>query len=139
MELMPRYEHSCRECDLTWAEDYSIHDDPPDTCPECESNDVYRHVTSSGAVIFKGGGWSPQGYSKHTAWEKYGRGQVKLYDRKEDCDREMRGEAELAETRKLKHEDAAAKRILGPDAGVKQHEAEKRIKKAGQDAVEGPK
>jgi hypothetical protein len=118
---------------------YSIHDDPPDACPECESTDVYRHVTTSGAVIFKGGGWSPQGYSKETAYEKYGKKQIKLYDRKEDLDRDMRGEAEQNELKKLKHEDRAAKKVLGPDAGVTQHEAERRIKKAGQDAVGGPK
>ena len=135
---MPRYEHTCRACDLEWAEMYSIKDDPPDTCPECKSNDVYRHVTTSGAVIFKGGGWSPQGYSKETAYEKYGKKHIKLYDRKEDCDREIRGEAEEIEKRKLKHEDRVAKKVLGPDAGVTQYEAEKRIKKAGEDAVKGP-
>ena len=132
-----RYEHSCRECGLHWAEDYSINDEPPEDCPECESTDVYRHVCSSGVVVFKGGGWSPQGYSKETAYEKHKSDglHVKLYDRKEDIDRVMTGEAKERELKKLKHLDRASKRSFGPDAGVTQKEADRKIEKAGKDAV----
>lgn len=132
-----RYEHSCRECDLHWAEDYSIHDEPPTECPECESTDVYRHVTSSGVVVFKGGGWSPQGYSKETAYEKHKADghNIKLYDRKEDIDRDLKGEAGERELKRLKHEDRAAKRVFGSDAGVTQKEADRKIAKAKEEAV----
>lgn len=126
------YEHTCRECDLIWEEDYSVHDDPPDECPECGSDDVYRHVTTSGVVVFKGAGWSPTGYSKHTAYEQHkaeGKS-VKLYDRKEDIERDMRGEAGERELAKLKKQDAAAKRHLGPDAAVTQVEADRKIQAA---------
>jgi putative FmdB family regulatory protein len=75
---MPRYEHHCNACDLDWLEDYSFTDDPPTSCPECESEDMYRCVTTSGAIIFKGGGWSPEGYNKHTAYDKYGKGNIKI-------------------------------------------------------------
>lgn len=132
-----RYEHSCRACGLEWAEDYGMNDAPPDECPECGSDDVYRHVTTSGAIVFKGGGWSPEGYNKHTAYDKYSRGQVKVYDRKEDRDREMRGEAEAAELAKQKKLDTASKRAFGGDAGVKQADADAAIKKAGDDSVKG--
>jgi len=128
-----RYEHTCRACELDWAEDYSIHDDPPTDCPECESTDVYRHCTSSGTVIFTGGGWSPEGYNKHTCYDQYDN--VKVYDRKEDHDRDVRGEAEVAELRKQKKLDVASRRAFGPDTGVKQSEADAADKKAGDDAV----
>lgn len=132
------YEHSCRECDLTWAEHYSIHDDPPTDCPECGSEDVYRHVTTAGCIIFKGGGWSPEGYNKEGYLDKYKDHGVKVYDRKEDHDREVKGEAEAAELAKQKRLDRASKRAFGPDAGVTQGEAEAAIKKAGQEALDGP-
>ena len=129
------YEHECRACGLNWLEEYGIHDDPPDTCPECESADVYRCVTTSGAVHFKGAGWSPEGYSKTKPLEKY-KGRLKLYDRKEDLKREMRGEAEAVELAKLKRQNEAAKRHLGPDAAVTQAEADRKIRKAGDEATE---
>lgn len=134
---MPLYQHTCRACDLDWQEHYSIHDEPPDTCPECESNDVYRNVTTSGAVHFKGGGWSPTGYYNYTAYDNHkAQGKsVTLYDRKEDLDRDMRGEAEQAERARLKKVDEAARRHLSPDAGLTQGEADKKIKAAGDKAV----
>jgi putative FmdB family regulatory protein len=132
---MPVYEHHCNSCDLDWLEEYSFKDDPPETCPECESTDCYRCVTTSGTIIFKGGGWSPEGYNKHSYLDKYKDQGVKIYDRKEDHDREKKGEAEAAELKKLKHLDEVAKRTLGPDAGVTQAEADKAIKKAGEESV----
>lgn len=143
---MPLYAHTCRTCELDWQEEYSL--ETFDwfkekglnvSCPECESDDTYRHVTTSGVVQFKGGGWSPEGYNKHGYLDKYKDTGVKVYDRKEDHDREVQGEAEVAELAKLKHEDRVAKRVFGPDAGVTQAEADTRMKKAGEDRVEGPK
>ena len=130
---MPLYEHQCRNCDLNWLEEYSIHDDPPDTCPECESTDCYRCVTDSGAVFFKGPGWSPDGYYKQTALDKYKDQGIKVYDRKEDHDREVSGQARELEKRKLKRLDEVAKRTLGPDAGVTQDQADRAIHKAGEE------
>jgi len=132
---MTLYRHTCRACGLDWDEEYGMNDDPPTTCPECGSEDIYRNVTTSGAIIFKGGGWSPQGYNKHGYLDKYKDQGVKVYDRKEDLDREMRGEAEANELRRQKHLDRVSKRAFGADAGVTQAEADKAIKKAGEESV----
>ena len=104
----------------------------PETCPECEGDDVYRCVTDSGAVHFKGGGWSPDGYYRYNTYdvhEKQGK-KITLYDRKEDIEREMKGEVAEKEKRKLKRINEAAKRHLGPDAAVTQKEADRKIKEA---------
>jgi putative FmdB family regulatory protein len=132
---MPVYEHHCRACDLDWLEEYSVNDDPPTDCVECGSTDMYRCVTTSGAIQFKGPGWSPDGYSKDRALEKYKNQGIKIYDRREDHDREVKGQAEAAELRRLKRLDQAAKKAFGPDAGVSQNEAEAKMKKAGQERV----
>lgn len=135
---MPVYEHHCRACELDWLENHTLDEfEAARTigCPDCESNDTYICVTTSGAITFKGGGWSPEGYNKHTCYDKYGKDGVKLYDRKEDVDREMRGEAKQAEARKLKRLDRAAKRAFGPDAGLTQADADKALTKAEKDAV----
>lgn len=134
---MPRYEHTCRTCSIEWEEDYGVNDDPPTDCPECGSTDVYRNVTTSGAVHFKGAGWSPDGYYKNGAYDKHkaeGKS-VKLYDRKEDIDRDMRGEAEQAEKQRLLKVDRAARKHMSPDAGLTQAEADVKIKAAGEKAV----
>ena len=47
---MPTYEHKCRECEHQWEEVYSMHDDPPTTCPECECENVYRMIFAPGKV-----------------------------------------------------------------------------------------
>lgn len=131
---MPLYRHTCRACGLDWDENYSIHDDPPETCPECESDDCYRNVTTSGCILFKGGGWSPEGYNKEGYLEKYGK-DVKVYDRKEDHDREAKGEARAAELKKQKHLDRVSKKVFGPDAGVTQEQADAAVKKAGDERL----
>lgn len=133
---MPLYEHHCRACEKDWREYHTLEDfEAARTigCPKCESNDTYICVTTSGAVHFKGGGWSPQGYSKDTAYEQWGSDNVTVYDRKEDCERVMKGEAKEAEHRKLKRLDKAAKRHLGPDAALTQEQADKAITRAGED------
>ena len=60
---------------------------------------------------------------------------VKLYDRKEDIDRDLRGEAGERELKKLKRINAAAKRHIGPDAAVTDKEATRKINKAKEGAV----
>jgi predicted nucleic acid-binding Zn ribbon protein len=144
---MPIYRHTCRDCELDWDEDYSLaeFDDYKArgvslSCPDCKSVDTYRNVTTSKCVIFKGGGvgWCDDGYYNYGAYDKHkaeGKS-VKLYDRKEDIDREMRGEAELAEKNRLKKVDAAARRHMSPDAGLTQAEADVKIKAAGQKAID---
>lgn len=127
------YEHHCRSCGLYWLEEYSLKDLPPDTCPECESNDVFRCVTDSGVIHFKGAGWSPDGYYKNAPLDAW-KGRLKLYDREEDYRREKVGEAVEAEKRKLKRQDRIAKRILGYDSRVTEAEAERKIKKAKEKA-----
>jgi predicted nucleic acid-binding Zn ribbon protein len=141
MELMPLYRHECRECEKVWDEEYTLkmYDIlklacTPLACPDCGGADTFRQVTTSGCVIFKGGGWSPEGYNKHTCYDSYDN--VEIFDRKEDHDRVVKGEARQAELAKQKKLDAASKRCFGADAGVKQDEADAAIKKAGDDAVE---
>ncbi len=131
------YEHHCRTCKLLWEENYAMGDTPPDTCPECESKDVYRCVTTSGSVQFLGPGWSPQGYNKYVAYDAYGKDNIELFDKKEDHDRVVKGEAEANELKKQKHIDRTSKRSFGPDAGVTQDKADAAIKKAGEDRVKG--
>jgi len=128
-----QYELNCRSCDFAWLEDFSL--DEVDnfkkngypSCPECEGTDTFIAL-SAVPVHFKGAGWSPQGYDKYQAMnESYSKSQLKIYDRKEDRAREMAGEHAEHEKRKLKHLNEVAKRTLGPDAAIKQHEAEKKI------------
>ena len=137
---MPTYQYECRECECSWDETYSIHTiDIWRPCPNCQGGDTYRCI-SAPAVHFKGPGWSPTGYSKSAPLEKLAKQlPVKVYGSKEDHDREMRGEAQEREKRRLKREHEIAKKAMGPDAGVWEYEAERRIKKAGDEAVGGPK
>jgi len=139
---MPVYEHHCRDCDVEWLEEYSLATyefyvgrGRNVTCVGCESHNTYRCVTTSGAIQFKGPGWSPDGYSKDTALEKYKDTGIKIYDRREDHDREVKGQAEAAELARLKRLDAAGKKFLGSDAGVTQREADAKVTAAGQDRV----
>lgn len=98
---------------------------------------MFRNVTTAGAVHFKGAGWSPDGYYKNQAYDAHKNSgkSVKLYDRKEDIDRDLRGEAEAAEKGRLLKVDQAAKRHLSPDAALTQEEADVKIKAAGEKAV----
>lgn len=139
---MPVYEHHCRACDTDWLEEYSLEvyefyksEDRDLACVACKSEDTYRCVTTSGSIQFKGPGWSPDGYSKDRSLEKYKDQGIEIYDRREDHDRVVKGRAEAAELRRLKHLDAAAKKTLGADAGVTQSEADAKVKAAGQERV----
>jgi putative FmdB family regulatory protein len=126
---MPRYEHHCRVCELDWEEDYGLSDPVSDTCPECGSQDMYRCVTTSGAIHFKGAGWSEDGYYKNAALDTH-KGRLKLYDRKEDYNREAKGEAREITKRKLMQQNEVIKRTLGHSSVIKEAEAERKIKKA---------
>lgn len=129
-----QYEFQCRECSEEWVEEYKLEKCPRGglRCPVCDSEDTFRCVTTSGAVIFKGAGWSPDGYYKNMAYDAHkAQGKsVTLYDRKEDILRDMRGEAGVQEKRKLLKQNEAAKRHLGPDSALTQEEADKKIKAA---------
>jgi predicted nucleic acid-binding Zn ribbon protein len=141
---MPIYRHTCRDCKIDWDEEYGLRTyewlkkrKENLVCPECGHLDTYRNVTTAGCVVFKGGGWSPDGYYKNGAYDKHvaeGKS-VKLYDRKEDIDRDMKGEAEAAEKERLKKVDSAARRHMSPDAGLTQDEADVKIKAAGERAL----
>ena len=144
---MPVYQHTCRTCELDWEEEYTVEtcsalmDSGRNlSCPKCAGEDTYRNVTTSGAVIFAPGGvgWADNGYYQFGAYDAHkAQGKsVKRYDRKEDLDRDIRGEAEQAELSRLKKVDEAARRNLSPDAGLTQPEAEKKIKAAGQKAID---
>ena len=130
------YEHACRTCELQWIESYNLSDNPPDVCPECGSDDVYRLVGSSGFTL-KGSGWSSDGYYHLTAYDRMKKQglNVKRYEHKEDMERESRGEAEAAEWKRQRRLDRISKKTLGNRAGVTMDEAEKKVKKAGDDAV----
>lgn len=65
-ELAIEYEHGCRDCGEFWTERYHLEDEPPDTCPNCGSQDVYRCVGSQGFWLQGGGvGWCRDGYYAH--------------------------------------------------------------------------
>lgn len=129
-----RYEHHCRTCDLDWEEDYKLTDPVPETCPECASTDIYRAVTSSGAIVFKGAGWSDDGYYKNQALDSHGK-RLKLYDRREDFVRESKGEAREITRRKLMKQNESIKRTLGYDAQITEKEADRKIRKAEEKSV----
>ena len=127
------YDCVCRECGFEHEIELSVEGRAP-VCPGCGSWDTYRACTTRGAVLFLGGGWSPQGYNKHTYLDKHK--DVEVFDKKEDHDRVARGEAEAAALVTQKKLDKASRRAFGPDAGVTQNEADAAVKKAGDDRVE---
>lgn len=45
---MPLYEHQCTNCGHEWEEEYSIKDNPPETCPNCQENTVKRLISLGG-------------------------------------------------------------------------------------------
>jgi putative FmdB family regulatory protein len=48
------YEHKCYDCGHEWEESYSIHADPPTTCPSCQKEGhVRRLITGAPAVKVK--------------------------------------------------------------------------------------
>jgi len=130
------YEHSCRACGLTWVETYNLSDTPPDSCPKCASEDVYRHVGSSGFVL-KGSGWASDGYYQFGAYDRIkAKGQeVTRYERKEDLDRVLVGEAVEKEKKNLKRLDEVAKKTLGYKHRVTEAQAEKKLAKAKEEAL----
>lgn len=136
---MPIYAHQCRTCDFEWQETYSLktydwfkENNRNLSCPDCEGDDTYRCVTDSGVVVFKGAGWSPDGYYKNHAYDQHVKEgkSVTIYDRREDLQRVMKGEKAEAMKARLKKEDRLAKRHIGPDAAMTQAQADKRIKAA---------
>ena len=59
---MPTYEYRCENCGVVEA-DQRISDPPLEACPVCGCLDVVRLV-SGVAVVFRGGGWARDGYSR---------------------------------------------------------------------------
>lgn len=47
---MPEYEHICEACNYEWEDTYSIHKDPPKTCPKCKKRKAKRLISGSGSV-----------------------------------------------------------------------------------------
>ena len=47
------YSHLCynKECNNRFDLDYSMHDDPPTTCPKCNQETVKRLITFRGAAV----------------------------------------------------------------------------------------
>ena len=127
------YEHHCRDCELDWEENYGLHDPVSTTCPECGSINMYRCVTTSGAIHFKGAGWASDGYYKNAPLDSH-KGRLKLYDRKEDYLREAKGEAREITRRKLMRQNEVIKKTLGHGAVIKETEAENKMKKAEEKA-----
>ena len=48
---MPFYEHLCETCGYEWEDEYSIKDDPPDTCPKCQAKTVKRLISLGGKGV----------------------------------------------------------------------------------------
>lgn len=134
---MPIYGHQCRECDCEWSDEYSlvIYDQMKAEgknvpCPNCDSEDTYRQLGVL-PIHFKGAGWSPDGYYKYHAYDQHQKEgkKVEIYENKHDMMRVMKGERRQAFMRRLKREHEAAKRHLGPDAGLTEAEADRRMDK----------
>lgn len=136
----PIYEHSCRDCKQDWLEEYTL--DQFDwlktngidlACVHCNSENTFRCV-SRVPVHFKGGGvgWADNGYYKYEAYDQHQREgkKVEVYERKEDIERVMKGEKREAVKARLKQENELAKKYFGPDAGMTEAQAEKRIRRA---------
>lgn len=53
---MPTYEHICNDCGNEWEDFYGITDNPPDTCPKCQSKAVQRLISlgGKGVVVLTG-------------------------------------------------------------------------------------
>lgn len=135
---MPMYEHYCGRCDMVREVNYPLSDFDKNRhmlCPACKA-ETHRLVGGS-TFILTGGGWAKDGYSKMGAYEGYKRSghKVTLFDNKEDHDRVVEGEAREIEKKKLKRLDRLSKKHFGPDAGVKQKEADRKIEKAGKDRL----
>lgn len=131
---MPTYDHKCRYCRIVWQEEYSVHDEPPQYCPECKSPDVYRMIGAP-AFQLKGSGWASDGYYKHAPLDSW-KGRIKLYDRKEDYQREAEGEAKERKRKMLKAQNEVIKRTIGPDDVIREKEATRKIEEAGKKARE---
>jgi putative FmdB family regulatory protein len=48
---MPVYEHQCQTCQHEWEDEYSVMDDPPDTCPKCQAKTVKRLISLGGKGV----------------------------------------------------------------------------------------
>lgn len=64
---MPMYDYRCKECGHEFSEVHSINDLPPD-CPECETEEVQRLITS--APTFAKGMLTPAGTSRRSSKEE---------------------------------------------------------------------
>ena len=134
------YEHVCNDCGFEWLMEHALEELEENRhlpCPDCDGEDTFIAVTTSAAIHFKGPGWSPQGYSKTVPLENLAKQiPVTTFNSKEDHDRVMKAEAREAELKRLKKENEAAKKALGPDAAVTQKEADRRISKAERKALD---
>jgi putative FmdB family regulatory protein len=131
---MPRYEHQCRKCSFSWEETYKSDEPIPDSCPDCGAKEVFRCV-SAPAFHLKGPGWALDGYSKMANIQSL-KGRLKIYDHHEDYFRESVGEAKEKKKRMLMKQNEVIKRTLGPDAVIKEKEANVKIDKAAKKARE---
>lgn len=128
------YQHACRACDLEWLETYPLKDFDDNAelqCPECTSYDTYRCIGSKGFTLSGGGvGWCAQGYYGNDAYDTYkAQGQsVELYDRKEDIERDLKGERAQNEHRKLKYRHELEKKVYGQST-ITEESARKKIQK----------
>lgn len=48
---MPTYEHKCESCQHEWEQSYSIKEDPPKFCPQCNAESVKRLISLGGKGV----------------------------------------------------------------------------------------
>ncbi len=58
---MPIYEYRCGDCGTTFEEIQRFSDPDPESCPECDGEDVSRLVSRTNFQL-KGGGWYADDY-----------------------------------------------------------------------------
>jgi hypothetical protein len=106
----------------------------PESCPECGVLDGLHRVKAIHQTSFRlvGSGWASDGYYRFGAYDEHKKAgrSVDLYDNKADIERVMKGEAVEKEKKRLKREHEVGKRVFGPDAGVSEKRAKKKIREA---------
>jgi len=58
---MPLYEYHCNKCNVITEELQNINDSAP-TCKKC--GNILKKIISISSFVFKGDGWSSDGYHK---------------------------------------------------------------------------
>lgn len=48
---MPSYDHICQECNFEWSDFYSVKQDPPKVCPQCNVEGKVKRLISDNISV----------------------------------------------------------------------------------------